>query len=421
MEILSTGEKIKRSRVYKGITLKDLCGDKISISKMSCIENGKVKADEDIIKYISDKIGIDFEYLLQDVYEQIVSNLAELKKYENRNSEFENNIKHNLEYAIDYEYYELGFELIHLLFSYYLEENMYEKIQLIISQYYDLYQRTNNKENTIIYFRDMAKYLFKNNEYTEAIAYYSRLRELLNVEDNIDDKALYSYLAYNEGVCYLRIRKEETAYELFSEAVKYSDNINDKYVMGNIFKYYAIACIRLNKDQAIEYINKAYELQKDNEVELAISKCEYGEAYFDSGNYCKAVEEILQGVSIYPAYNRVKYVEFLNNNIEILYKHKKYNEAYEITDKALDLAIATDDVRLIEHVYYYKGSILKKQKRYLEAEMYMNLALDLLMKFGRKDERYNRYLEMGNMYYNLGEIKESAKYLALAMNIKKDI
>ena len=45
MEILSTGEKIKRARVYQGITLKELCSDEISISKMSCIENGKIKAD----------------------------------------------------------------------------------------------------------------------------------------------------------------------------------------------------------------------------------------------------------------------------------------------------------------------------------------------------------------------------------------
>ena len=42
MEILSTGEKIKRARVYQGITLKELCSDEISISKMSCIENGKI-------------------------------------------------------------------------------------------------------------------------------------------------------------------------------------------------------------------------------------------------------------------------------------------------------------------------------------------------------------------------------------------
>ena len=50
MEILSTGQKIKRARIYKGITLKELCKDKISISKMSCIENGKVKADSETIK-----------------------------------------------------------------------------------------------------------------------------------------------------------------------------------------------------------------------------------------------------------------------------------------------------------------------------------------------------------------------------------
>jgi len=46
MEILSTGEKIKRARIYKRITLKELCGEEISISKMSCIENGKIKADD---------------------------------------------------------------------------------------------------------------------------------------------------------------------------------------------------------------------------------------------------------------------------------------------------------------------------------------------------------------------------------------
>ncbi|MGL5084459.1 MAG: transcriptional regulator, partial [Clostridium sp.] len=58
MEILSTGEKIKRARVYQGITLKELCGEKISISKMSCIENSKIKADENILKYIAKKLSV---------------------------------------------------------------------------------------------------------------------------------------------------------------------------------------------------------------------------------------------------------------------------------------------------------------------------------------------------------------------------
>ncbi|MGL5354659.1 MAG: helix-turn-helix domain-containing protein, partial [Clostridium sp.] len=75
MEILSTGEKIKRARVYQGITLKELCGEQISISKMSCIENSKIKADENILKYIAKKLSVDYSYLVQDVQEEIIYNI----------------------------------------------------------------------------------------------------------------------------------------------------------------------------------------------------------------------------------------------------------------------------------------------------------------------------------------------------------
>lgn len=80
MEILSTGEKIKRSRIYKGITLKELCGDKISISKMSCIENGKIKADDESLRYIAEKLKVDYSYLVRDVYDQIKYNIEDIKK-----------------------------------------------------------------------------------------------------------------------------------------------------------------------------------------------------------------------------------------------------------------------------------------------------------------------------------------------------
>src|SRR5674536_291164 len=72
MEILSTGEKIKRARIYKGLTLKDLCADKISVSKMSCIENSKVHADTAILDFIADKLDMDVKYLKQDVRQQLL-------------------------------------------------------------------------------------------------------------------------------------------------------------------------------------------------------------------------------------------------------------------------------------------------------------------------------------------------------------
>ena len=38
MNFLSTGEKIKRARIYRGITLKELCQKDISISRMKMEE-----------------------------------------------------------------------------------------------------------------------------------------------------------------------------------------------------------------------------------------------------------------------------------------------------------------------------------------------------------------------------------------------
>ena len=44
------------------VSLKELCEDKISIAKMSCIENGKAKADKELLEYIAKKIHIDFSF-----------------------------------------------------------------------------------------------------------------------------------------------------------------------------------------------------------------------------------------------------------------------------------------------------------------------------------------------------------------------
>lgn len=420
MEILSTGEKIKRSRIYKGITLKELCGDKISISKMSCIENGKVRPDSDIIEYVAKKIGVDYNYLIQDVYEQITNNLNAIKKTTRKDEQFEKDIKHNLENAIRYEYYDLAFELIHIIFSYYLEEKKWEKIQLIISQYYDLFQRTNNEKNTITYFRDMAQYLFQNEEYTEAIAYYSRLREILS-ENGIKEKSTYAFIAYNEGICYWRVGNYVKGYEFLCEAIKYIDSIDNIINKGKIYHAYALVCIQLRYKEAEDYIEKAFVCQKDDPILVATSKGDYGGAYFKSGNRKKAVEEIEEGLALFPKDNNEMYVQFLNECINILFNNEEYEKAFDLSDEALDLAIATDNIKLIEKAYYLKGRILQKENRFRESERYMNLSLDSLFKFGSKEERYKRYLEMANMYYRLGEIRDSLKYFTLAMNVEKSM
>lgn len=418
MEILSTGEKIKRARVYQGITLKELCGNKVSISKMSCIENGKIKADKDILEYISEKLGLDYDYLVRDVEEQIISNLKLINRGLVPDEEIDNVINHNLTYALDYSYNDLAFELIHMLFNYYVKNNKVENIQLIISQYYDLYQKNNTPENTITYYVDMATFFYSIKDYNEAINYYSRARSIIKNKKNFS-KADYAYICYREGKSFEKLGKLDKAYDILKEALKYVDNIEKALDKGDIYHSFGTVCIRLNKDDYEKYINLSYEYKKEKVAVLAIAKGKSGESYFYVNNREKAIQEIMEGIDLFPTIDEKKYVRFLNKCVKTLYENKEYDIAYEITDKALNSAIDTNDIVLIEEAYYLKGMILQKKELYIQAEMYMNLSLDSLFKFANKEKRHERYLDMGEMYYKLGDVKDSLKYFTLAMKLEK--
>ena len=47
---------------------------------MSCIENDKIKVDEESLRYIARKLEIDYSYLVRDVYDQIKYNVQEIKE-----------------------------------------------------------------------------------------------------------------------------------------------------------------------------------------------------------------------------------------------------------------------------------------------------------------------------------------------------
>lgn len=418
MEILSTGEKIKRARIYKGITLKELCGDKISISKMSCIENGKIKADEESIRYIAEKLQVDYSYLVRDVYEQIKYNLEEIKKSTYSFEKIEDIVNYNLDYACKYGYNDLSLKLTHFLFELYIN-NKIENIQLLISKYYDLYQSAKCNEASIVYYNDMGTFFMKTSEYHEAISYFSRTREIYE-KNYIVDKGNYIYACFYEGICYKNIKKIEKAYECLKKVLEFVDIFSDK-ARGDFYHEFAILNILLYKVEAERYLNKAFEYKKNDQKELAKFKGKNGEIYFKIQEVEKAMKEIKNAIEIYPREDKKGCAEFLIECINTLYNNKEYEEAFQYTEEALDLAIDIDEVKLIERGYYFKGMIHQKKGEFIQAEMYMNLSTDFLFRFANREERYKRYNEMAELYYNLGELKESIKYFTLAINIEKKL
>lgn len=422
MEILSTGEKIKRARIFKGITLKELCKDKISIAKMSCIENGKTKPDKELIEYIAEKIEADVNYLLEDVYEQIQKNLQKIKENIDCDSEIEEKIENNLEYSVRYGYYNLAFQLIHILFDYYINNNQQDKINAIVHKYYNLYQKNNDDNNTVIYLKDMAEYFLKNKEYVEAMSYYSKLHELIS--DNKyknSSREEYCLINYVEALCLEKMGRLEEAFEILKNVMEVTHEINDNEVKGKIYQLYTALAIFFQDQNADLFKDKAFECQKDDEISLALACIDYGKYYFIMKEEGQALQEINRGISLYPDSDVENKVKFLNQSINILMENNQYDLALKTATSSLDKSIITNNIRLIEESYYINGHILQKMKRFKEAEKFMNLSLDALYKFGSREQRKERYLKMANLYFELGEISDSLKYFNLALRVEKKI
>lgn len=420
MEILSTGEKIKRCRVYKGITLKELCGDKISISKMSCIENGKIKADKESLKYIAEKLEVDYEYLVRDVYEQIKYNIEDIKSCDYSIDKLEEIINYNLEYSFKYGFNDLSLDLTHTLFQLYIDNNKFENIHGLIAKYYDLYKTIETNEETIIYYNDIATFFMKTEEYHEAISYFSRVIDIYKNND-IKDKTKYIYACFYEGICYKNIKMVDKAYECLNEILIFDDIFTGDKDRGEFYHEFAILNILLQKNQAQYYLDKALKYKSNDKKDLAEFKGVNAKVYFKVNQPEEALKELKEAIEIYPRENQQGYVEFLMECISILYDNKKYEEVLAYIEEAVNLAIFTNDIKLIEKGYYFKGMVYQRKGDLIHAEMYMNLSTDFLLKFANNEERYKRYNEMAELYYNLGELKESIKYFTLAINIQKKL
>ena len=65
MNILTAGQKIKGLREEKGLSLKELGGEFVTGAQLSYVENDKSSPSMKLLEYLSDKLGVNLEYLLE--------------------------------------------------------------------------------------------------------------------------------------------------------------------------------------------------------------------------------------------------------------------------------------------------------------------------------------------------------------------
>ena len=416
MEILSIGEKIKRARIYKGYTLKDLCDGKISVSKMSCIENNKIGLEQEVLDLIISKLEMDIDYLKESIEDQIKRNITTCD-YKHGNEAYEKEMFYNLEVSESYEYYDLAFEILHKLFLYFLDFNFEDKLEDILARYYDLCMKSSSEENKLIYNMDMGIYLYENKEYIQAINYFETLRKRINNKNEYVEYINESL--YKEAYCYLMIKNYSKAYELAMRILDYENKLTDHKKIAEVYHLIAVLRLRIKKKDYNEYEEKSELNNREDFVKKAENKFDYASIFFEMKENKKATEYIREAISFYPHKDKYMYAKFLLDCLEQLIENEEFEAADNFCEDSLNYAISLNNDELIERAYYYKSLILCKQNNFISAEMYINLSLDVLTKFGTRSEIYERYMNIGNLYSKCGAVSDSLKYFSLAIALEK--
>ena len=417
MEILSTGEKIKRARIYKGYTLKDICGDEVSVSKMSCIENGKIEAEDKILTYLCEKLEIDIKYLKEGVRDQLLLNIKKTEQAK-KDEKYEEQLQYNLNFANQYEEYDHAFNIMHSLFEYYLGLGKLERLQLLVSNYHSVTQKTNDEEKLCVYYMDISKYFFMAEEYIQAINYFSNVRVLAKKINNMD---ILLRATYNEAASKVMNKDYKEAYETSIELLEIIDFYKDDLSKAEAYHLIAMLNLRMGSDEFSIYEEKAFKLYGDMVKYKAIAMYNFAIVMFDSGELQKALSYIKKSLDIYPLSENAHSINLTLLIVKELIKNKMFNEAQNLSNDVLDCAIKFGDNQYIERAYYFKAMILISNEDYFSAEMYMSLSLDSLIKCGSKRAIAKRYTEMGSMYHKMGHTAEALDYYNSAMNIERQI
>lgn len=418
MEIFSIGEKIKRTRIYKGYTLKDICDDKVSVSKMSCIENDKIPPEDWIIEHIASKLDLNIDYLKCDVKTQIKNNIKQIENNK-ESTEYESKLNYNLAFALKYEYYDEAFYIMHVLFLYNIESNRFERLQALIPVYYEISVKSSLEEDKLKYYMDMGKYLYKSKEYIQALNYYNMVRKAVEGKNK---NYILAKSILNECKCYIMSERYEEAYELSHRFLDIVDYFKKNTEKADVYSILAIlSIINSNMDKFEEYKYITYELYGEELYKKAIATYNFGIAMIDMDLKNKGIEYLKKALEYYPREDLNKVTVFMITCLDKLINNDDIEYVENIINDTIDYSIKINNIRCIEKAYYYKAILMERKQDIQQQETYMNLSLDVLMKVGRKKELYYRYIDVGNMYYNMNNIEESIKYFNLAVKLSKRI
>ena len=228
MNILSLGEKIKKLRKEKNMTLKELAGDRITAAQISHIERDKSHTSYELLEYLSERLDVSIDYLLETKEMQskkITDNLilqSEIYIKRDALDEAEKEIHEIIEICEEYGLSENYGKCNYLLGDIYLKRKDGATANFYFEKALFYFIKNDDKKRIFQCYMNIANIYFDEEFYQVSLTNYYFAKDILE-EINIDDPDTYKELYSKISKCYMKLNDSEKSLE-FIEKIGNIDN-----------------------------------------------------------------------------------------------------------------------------------------------------------------------------------------------------
>jgi transcriptional regulator with XRE-family HTH domain len=297
------GERIRKLRKQKKMTLEALAGSELTKGMLSLIENNKANPSMESLSYIAEQLEVELSDLLEVISTQELGELLEEAEniYNNQTEKKDDKHKKLIKLIEPHvNHFSQGYQAARLLelYSYSLahENNPgWQDVSDKAAQMFDQMNITANRATIGIF---QAQRQFINHEYTKALEVF--LIERKNIESNhpFIDPMTKLNLDYHEAVLYFAVGDSESATNVMENALHFSKEKRIFYLIDDLYRLAAgQAMMSQNEIKRKYYTKKLKQYGEFADHRQSIMFCKLLDIMSlisEKHEYNKALEEINQ-------------------------------------------------------------------------------------------------------------------------------
>ena len=417
MNILSLGEKIKKLRKEKNMTLKELAGDRITAAQISHIERDKSHTSYELLEYLSERLNVSIDYLLETKEMQskkITDNLilqSEIYIKRDALDEAEKEIEEIIKICEEYDLSENYGKCNYLLGDIYLKRKDSGKANFYFEKALFHFIKNDDKKRIFQCYMNIANIYFEDKFYQVALTNYYFAKEILD-EINVDEPDTYKELYSKISKCYIKMDDTEKALE-FIEKI---GSIDNEYSPTQEVEMLVLKAKNLLAEaryiESKEYFAKALKIieKEENKDKLAQVYLTVGSIYGEMGDNEKFLEYSEKVYDIKKNDSDEYMMDSLFNIIKSYIDSNEFELAKKYSKLALAAAIKTkskyNEFRALKYycdIYKYKG------ETDISIE-YLIKCIEIVSKLDDDKILGNLYIELGQLYSGVSKEKELECY-----------